>query len=192
MTFTAPTDGSRRFVDLHSHLVPGVDDGAETVQEALDALAMLADDGVEGAVTTPHLLVPHIGDQAGLQAELDRHRRGFARVANAAERADDLPWIALGQEILAPDRATARRALALAGIGLANERYLLVEFGFALRGRPLDVIRTILDAACRAVFLRHRRRGARGGVGVERGRRSPPGQRRELRRLLCAFQPARR
>lgn len=146
MTFSSPSDRSRRFIDLHSHLVPGVDDGSESVRESLDSLAVLADEGAEGVVTTPHLLVPRLDGHAGLQAELDRHRRGFARLVHAAEREDDLPWIALGQEILAPDAAAARRALALSGLGLGHERYLLVEFGFALRGDPLEVIAAVLDA----------------------------------------------
>lgn len=146
MTFSAPLDRPRRFIDLHSHLVPAVDDGVASVQEALDSLAALADDGAEGVVTTPHLLVPQLDGPAALQAELDRHRRAFARVAHAVERELDLPWIALGQEILAPDAVAARRALALQGLGLGSERYLLVEFGFALRGRPLETIDTMLGA----------------------------------------------
>lgn len=146
MTFSTPHAEPRRFVDLHSHLVPGVDDGVESVQEALDSLAALADDGAEGVVTTPHLLVPHLPGTAQLQKALDGHRRAFARVAQACARAADLPWLALGQEILAPDAAAARRALALQGLGLGNERYLLVEFGFALRGRPLETIDAVLAA----------------------------------------------
>jgi protein-tyrosine phosphatase len=146
MTFSAAPDGTRRFVDLHSHLVPAVDDGVESVQEALDSLAALADDGAEGVVTTPHLLVPQLAGHAALQEALDRHRRAFARVAHAVERGFDLPWLALGQEILAPDAVAARRALALQGLGLGSERYLLVEFGFGLRGRPLEVIDAVLDA----------------------------------------------
>lgn len=146
MSFSAPSDAPRRFIDLHSHLVPGVDDGVESVQEALDSLAALADEGAEGVVTTPHLFVPHIAGSADLQQALDRHRRAFARVVHAVEQDLDLPWLALGQEILAPDATAARRALALQGIGLGNERYVLVEFGFALRGRPLDVIDAFLHA----------------------------------------------
>lgn len=145
MTFS-DTAGSRRFVDLHSHLVPAVDDGVESVQEALDSLAALADEGAHTVVTTPHLLVPRLADHASLQGELDRHRRGFARVVQACEREPDMPAIALGQEILAPDAASARRALALQGLGLGSERYVLVEFGFSLRGQPLDVIDAVLDA----------------------------------------------
>lgn len=43
------------FIDIHSHLVPCVDDGAKTLQESLDMLASMKMQGVEKAVITPHL-----------------------------------------------------------------------------------------------------------------------------------------
>jgi protein-tyrosine phosphatase len=42
------------FVDLHSHLIPGVDDGARNLGAALEALRAMRDEGVVRAVTTPH------------------------------------------------------------------------------------------------------------------------------------------
>jgi protein-tyrosine phosphatase len=41
--------------DLHSHLVPGVDDGARTVEDALEGIGRLWEAGVRTLVTTPHL-----------------------------------------------------------------------------------------------------------------------------------------
>lgn len=43
------------FTDLHSHLVPGVDDGSRTLDEALDGIRSLVASGVGRIVTTPHL-----------------------------------------------------------------------------------------------------------------------------------------
>ncbi|MEM6328919.1 MAG: CpsB/CapC family capsule biosynthesis tyrosine phosphatase [Planctomycetota bacterium] len=46
----------RGFVDIHCHLLPGVDDGAQDVSEAL-AMALLAvDEGIEAVIATPHQL----------------------------------------------------------------------------------------------------------------------------------------
>ena len=42
-------------VDLHSHLVPGVDDGARTVEDVLEGVARMKERGVGRIVTTPHL-----------------------------------------------------------------------------------------------------------------------------------------
>lgn len=42
-------------VDVHSHLVPGVDDGAQTLTESLDLIAGLVNLGYQGAILTPHI-----------------------------------------------------------------------------------------------------------------------------------------
>ena len=41
--------------DIHSHLVPGVDDGAKTVNEAMRLLQHLAELGYQKVITTPHV-----------------------------------------------------------------------------------------------------------------------------------------
>jgi protein-tyrosine phosphatase len=42
-------------IDLHCHLLPGIDDGARTTAEALDMARTAVDDGIDYAVMTPHL-----------------------------------------------------------------------------------------------------------------------------------------
>ena len=41
-------------IDLHSHILPGVDDGAYTMADALEMARMAADSGVKTLVATPH------------------------------------------------------------------------------------------------------------------------------------------
>ena len=48
-------DEGGRLTDLHSHLLPGVDDGARTVDDALEGIGRLWDAGFRTLVTTPHL-----------------------------------------------------------------------------------------------------------------------------------------
>ncbi|MFC4700849.1 tyrosine-protein phosphatase [Glaciecola siphonariae] len=45
-------------IDIHSHILPGVDDGAKTLGESFDMLNMAIDQGVTTQVLTPHI---HIG-----------------------------------------------------------------------------------------------------------------------------------
>jgi protein-tyrosine phosphatase len=143
-------------VDLHSHLVPGVDDGTRTIAESLEALESLYRDGVRTVVTTPHLLVPHLPDDAAIQRELDLHRRAFDELRAATAGRDDLPALWLGQEIFAPDAATVRRVVRRGDVGLPG-RSLLVEFGFDLQGSHNDVIREVLDAG-RQIVIAHAER----------------------------------
>lgn len=66
-------------IDLHCHLIPGIDDGPETLDEAIALAAHAVKSGITYAVVTPHV---HIGryendlpsirrDLAKFQAELD-------------------------------------------------------------------------------------------------------------------------
>jgi protein-tyrosine phosphatase len=142
-----------RIVDLHSHLVPGVDDGTATVAESLAALTGLYDEGVRTVVTTPHLLVPRLESDAAISRELDFQRRAFDQLAQAAAGRRDLPALALGQEIFAPDASAARRVVRRTDVGL-NGRFLLVEFGFELQGSHTDVIHEVLDAG-REIVIAH-------------------------------------
>lgn len=44
--------------DIHSHILPGLDDGAKDLQESLALLKVAQDDGITHMVATPHI---HIG-----------------------------------------------------------------------------------------------------------------------------------
>lgn len=46
----------RGFVDWHSHILPGVDDGVETLEEALQILAVYEQLGVKDVWLTPHIM----------------------------------------------------------------------------------------------------------------------------------------
>lgn len=46
-------------IDIHCHIMPGVDDGAFSPEESLDMLQIAHDDGVKAMVATPHVF--HIG-----------------------------------------------------------------------------------------------------------------------------------
>jgi len=142
------------FTDLHSHLVPAVDDGVASIEEALDSLTALQAEGVGALVTTPHLLLPRLGTDAAIDRELEHHRRAFDRLAEAVLEAGDLPALGLGQEIWAPDAGLLRRIVRRPGIGLAGTRWLLVEFGFDLEGTHEGVIREAV-AAGRGIVVAH-------------------------------------
>ena len=42
------------FTDIHCHVLPGVDDGAETMEMALDMLKIAAEEGIRKIILTPH------------------------------------------------------------------------------------------------------------------------------------------
>jgi Capsular polysaccharide biosynthesis protein len=42
-------------IDLHSHILPGVDDGPRTLDESLGILRAAAEDGITRIAATPHV-----------------------------------------------------------------------------------------------------------------------------------------
>ena len=43
-------------VDIHSHLLPGIDDGAQTIEDTFSLIAGLRNMGFEQFITTPHIM----------------------------------------------------------------------------------------------------------------------------------------
>lgn len=43
-----------RYMDIHTHIVPGIDDGASSMEEALKMAGMAYDEGIRVIVATPH------------------------------------------------------------------------------------------------------------------------------------------
>lgn len=44
------------WVDLHSHLLPGLDDGVKSLDESLEIIRLLAQHGFSKVITTPHVM----------------------------------------------------------------------------------------------------------------------------------------
>jgi len=65
--------------DLHCHLLPGIDDGPETLAEALAMARLAVAEGIQKAIVTPHL---HVGrwdnDRAVIEAAVAAYRAALA------------------------------------------------------------------------------------------------------------------
>ena len=64
------------FVDVHSHLVFGVDDGAQSLDHAIDMLTEARDSGTRLVFATPHVVPPYL-DWNASQERVARIRRNF-------------------------------------------------------------------------------------------------------------------
>ena len=51
-----PFDLSRFKVDIHSHLIPGIDDGSQTMDETIAMLTKFQSLGYKKVITTPHVM----------------------------------------------------------------------------------------------------------------------------------------
>lgn len=112
-------------VDLHSHLVPGVDDGARDLDEAVEAVGRLEGAGVRLIVTTPHLDVSVLARPEVLERRLEQVRSRFDALVHEAAKRFPKVELRLGFEVLldVPDPAVSDARVRLGG-----SRYLLVEW----------------------------------------------------------------
>jgi len=44
------------FVDIHSHFLPGIDDGAKTLTDSIELISTMRSYGIKNIITTPHIL----------------------------------------------------------------------------------------------------------------------------------------
>ncbi len=70
-----PTEG-KEIVDIHSHILPGVDDGSESMETSLEMLKIATSEGITRMIATPHYKNHHhsVGPEkaAALLSELSR------------------------------------------------------------------------------------------------------------------------
>ena len=105
-------------IDIHAHILPGVDDGARDMEESVRMLQEAAEQGITGVIATPH----------------DSRRRvpsGYpALLAELQERIQDrCPGFTLwlGQETCYHE-GLAERMKAGQAFTMAGSRYVLIEF----------------------------------------------------------------
>ena len=64
-----PDDFFHDAIDVHSHILPGVDDGIPTADESVKALSYLSQLGFQRAVLTPHVMAEYIENRRGMLQE---------------------------------------------------------------------------------------------------------------------------
>jgi protein-tyrosine phosphatase len=68
-------------IDIHSHILPGIDDGARSLDEALNMLCMAIDGGVTTQVLTPHI---YMGRFNNTKQGLEQRFKEFREQVDAA------------------------------------------------------------------------------------------------------------
>ncbi|MGE5272886.1 MAG: tyrosine-protein phosphatase [Verrucomicrobiota bacterium] len=116
-------------IDLHSHILPGIDDGARTMDDSLDIARAAVMDGIDTIAGTPHVRDDWPTD-AGLMEDRVAELRAELELAG-------IPLdVRTGGE-LAIDWLTRLTSEELRRFGLGGSRYLLVETPYY--GWPRDL-----------------------------------------------------
>ena len=69
--------GMKPMIDIHTHILPGMDDGARDVRESLAMIDLLKKQGVAGAVLTPH----YYAHREPLEEFLWRRQQAFEEIS---------------------------------------------------------------------------------------------------------------
>lgn len=119
-------------IDIHSHVLPGVDDGAKDMEEAVGMLRIMHDEGITEAILTPHYHRGH------MQPDIRTLKRRFEELCDMAAQDDRAGKITLhlGCELYyypsAADWLDEGKVPTMAG-----SRYVLLEFGYRMDKRAI-------------------------------------------------------
>jgi protein-tyrosine phosphatase len=140
-------------IDLHSHVLPGIDDGVRTMADSLELLRAAQEDGIEKIAATPHVREDYPTSPREMELL-------HAEVCGAAREA------AIGVEVLTGGELDLAFAAQLAdaelrrfGLG-GNPSLLLLEFPYL--GWPLQLRDLVFDLQLRGfrIVLAHPERNA--------------------------------
>ena len=146
------------YVDLHCHLLPGIDDGARATSDALRHAGRLAAEGVRDVACTPHVkramfprvALEELAEQRGaLQAAIDAHGLGVR--------------LHPGGELAHEDALALRREqLGLIAQGPRGRRWVLLECPFEGIGDEFIAAAERLAGLRYGILLAHPERAPSG------------------------------
>jgi len=110
--------------DIHSHLLPGVDDGAQTMDESIAMVSKMAALGFRQCVLTSHVKMDIYPNES------HRLKNAFEQLKNEVEALSLPIHLALAAEYYIDDSLLTRLAENDI-LSFGKERYVLMEFSFA-------------------------------------------------------------
>ena len=126
-------------VDIHTHILPGVDDGPTTIEESIQLLEMAVDEGITDIIATPHAYNPHfdVPKEVVLQKvtmlnEISKEK-GLSIIVHAGQELRIKDFIV--------DKIKTKEALTL-----ADSKYVLLELPSS--GIPTYTVQIIQDILC--------------------------------------------
>lgn len=119
-------------IDLHCHILPGVDDGSDSLQSSLDMAEQAVSSGVRVICATPHF-----GPANGSEARSEI-LEAF-RLLRSALAKEQIPLkIALGMELFSGEGVTELNKQNLL-LPINSSRFLMTEFDFGISSEQAEV-----------------------------------------------------
>jgi protein-tyrosine phosphatase len=134
-------------IDLHCHVLPGIDDGPSTMEESVALARAAAASGADVLVATPHVNRRYQNDPAAVARLVDELNTQLVREGLAVE-------IRAGAEIAASRIAEIEPA-ELGRFALGGGSWLLVEPSFSPMATGLDILLLDLQRRGNRILLAH-------------------------------------
>jgi protein-tyrosine phosphatase len=132
-------------VDIHSHILPGLDDGAKTIEDSLEMLRLAAESGTTDIVATPH---------ANLEFTFDPELIS-RKIAELQAAAGPIPRIHRGCDFHLTMENIQEALAHPATYAINHKCYLLVEFSDLLIPRTTQEIFDRLQSAGLTPIVTH-------------------------------------
>lgn len=116
-------------IDIHSHLLPGVDDGAGDLEESLAMARIYVEEGFAEVVVTPHWIDDRI--------DLHRYHQAFSLLEDELRKRDMPLELSMGHEFFVT-LGLAEKIEEGWGKTLGDSPYVLVEFPMFEKAPYLD------------------------------------------------------
>ena len=86
-------------VDFHSHILPAIDDGSQSVEMSLEMLRISAEQGVKKIIATPHFYPGRIDPESFFEKRAEAAELLGKAVSERRQQGEELPQIYVGAEV---------------------------------------------------------------------------------------------
>ncbi len=124
-------DYLENFVDIHNHILPGIDDGAKSVKDSLKLLKAFTDLGITNFVATPHIMHNYYPNTS----ESISHALGVLKNELLAQDLKDIAIEAAAEHMIDDNFEYLLDESAVMPI---RNKYLLVEMSFLQKSINLE------------------------------------------------------
>lgn len=109
-----------KLIDIHTHIIPFVDDGSKSIEESLQMIKKMVEDGVTDVIATPHF--QSVATKSTLEEQYER----FVELNNKVIEESLNIKLHFGHEV----RFISHLRPVYKNLTLANSKYLLIEFSY--------------------------------------------------------------
>lgn len=121
-------------IDLHTHLLPGLDDGSRSLRESIETLKMHASQGCTTVVCTPHISPAYLNSESTIKQK-------YNELKEAVSEASLDVTLHYGAEYSFErlfEKITNNETVIFLNNKNDSQKYLLVEFPFVMKPLWLD------------------------------------------------------